>query len=68
MIYAIVSDNGVLYNKTDVIDTYVFRALRQTGDFSQTTAIGLFQSVAGFIMVMGANKIVKRFFPDGALY
>jgi putative aldouronate transport system permease protein len=68
MIYAIVGDNGILYPTTDIIDTYIFRALRQTGDPSQAMAISLFQSVIGFIMVFGSNKIVSKLFPDGALY
>ena len=68
MIYALVGDNGMLYSTTDIIDTYVFRALRQVGDVSQSTAIGLFQSVIGFFMVFGSNWLARRFYPDGALY
>ena len=68
MIYALIGDNGVLYETTDIIDTYVFRVLRQTGDPSQAMAIGLFQSVIGFAMVYGTNQLVKRKFGDGALF
>jgi putative aldouronate transport system permease protein len=68
MIYAIVRDNGVLYPTTDIIDTYVFRTLRQTGNPSQAMAISLFQSIIGFLMVFGSNKLVAWLFPDGTLY
>jgi putative aldouronate transport system permease protein len=68
MMYAIIGDNGILYPTTDIIDTYIFRALRQTGNPSQAMAIGLFQSVIGFVMVFGSNKLVSRLFPDGSLY
>ena len=68
MIYALIGDNGVLYDTTDIIDTYVFRVLRQTGDPSQAMAIGLFQSLIGFLMVYGSNTLVKRKFGDGALF
>lgn len=68
MIYGLVGDNGMLYSTTDIIDTYVFRALRQVGDVSQSTAIGLFQSIIGFIMVYGTNWLARKFYPDGALY
>jgi putative aldouronate transport system permease protein len=68
MIYAIVGDNGILYPTTDIIDTYIFRVLRQTGNPAQAMAISLFQSVIGFIMVFGSNRLVSRLFPDGALY
>lgn len=68
MIYAIIGDNGVLYPTTDVIDTYVFRALRQVGDPSNAAAVGLFQSAVGLLLVFGANWITRRYFKEGALY
>lgn len=60
MIYSIVGDNGMLLSKTDVIDTYVFRAMRTQGDFSTATAIGLIQSILGFCVVMVMNKLAKK--------
>jgi putative aldouronate transport system permease protein len=68
MMYAIIGDNGVLFPTTDIIDTYVFRALRQTGNPSQAMAVGLFQSIIGFAMVVGSNKLTAKLFPSGALY
>lgn len=68
MIYALVGDNGTLYKTTDIIDTYIFRSMRQIGDMSQSTAIGLFQSGIGFVMVYGSNWLARKFYPDGALY
>ena len=68
MIYALVGDNGVLYNATDVIDTYVFRLLRSTGNPSQAMAVSLFQAVMGFICVWGTNYIAKKKFEEGALF
>jgi putative aldouronate transport system permease protein len=60
-IYAIVGDNGTLFPTTDVIDTYVFRSLRQLGDFGTTAAVGLFQSVVGFVLVSAAVLIQRRY-------
>lgn len=68
MIYALIGDNGILYPTTDIIDTYVFRVLRQTGNPSQAMAISLFQSVIGFVMVFGSNAMVRRRYGDGALF
>lgn len=68
MIYALIGDNGTLYSTTDIIDTYVFRSLRRIGDPSEAMAVGLFQSVVGFILVFGTNAITRKFFRDGALY
>ena len=68
MIYALVGDNGVLYPTTDIIDTYIYRVFRLTGNPSQAMAVGLFQSVIGFFMVFGSNRLAKKFFPEGAIY
>ncbi|MFS0723988.1 ABC transporter permease [Paenibacillus sp. 1P07SE] len=68
MIYAIVKDNGLLYPTTDVIDTYVFRSLRNIGNPAQAMAIGLYQAVVGFILVFGSNLIVRKINPDNALF
>lgn len=68
MIYAIINDNGVLYPTTDIIDTYVFRAMRKTGDPSQAMAVGLYQSLMGFIFVFGSNWIAAKKTDGGALF
>lgn len=68
MIYAIIGDNGVLYKTADVIDTYVFRALRVDGDFGQAGAVGLFQSLVGFVLVVIANGVSRRYSEDTALF
>lgn len=68
MIYAIVKDNGLLYPTTDVIDTYVFRALRTTGSPSQAMAVGLYQSMIGFVLVLGFNWLAKKLNPDNAIF
>lgn len=68
MIYSIIGDNGMLLKTTDVIDTYMYRALRKTGDTSIAMAVGFYQSVVGFILVFTVNKIVKKYYPEGALF
>jgi putative aldouronate transport system permease protein len=68
MIYSLVKDNGILMATTDVIDTFVFRALRQTGDPAGAMAVGIYQALVGFILVYGSNRIVKKMFPGGAIF
>lgn len=68
MIYALVGDKAVLYPTTDVIDTYVYRMMRQMQRYDITTAIGLLQSIAGFIFVVGANKLAKKIEPESAIF
>jgi len=68
MIYAIVRDNGMLYQTVDIIDTYVFRLLRRTGDPSQAMAVGLVQSMLGFLLVLSTNAVTRKYFEEGALF
>ncbi|MNZ81272.1 putative multiple-sugar transport system permease YteP [compost metagenome] len=68
MIFAIVGRNPMLYPTTDVIDTYVFRALMDLGDMSMAAAVGFFQSVIGFILVVSVNQLARKFSPDSALF
>lgn len=68
MIYAIVGNNSVLYPTTDVIDTYVYRSLMQLGDMGMSAAIGLCQSVLGFLFVVGSNKLAQKFAPESAMF
>ena len=60
MLYTIVGSNALLYPTTDVIDTYIIRALQTTTNFGMSTAVGLSQSVLGFICIFGSNWIVKK--------
>ena len=68
MIYAIVGDNPSLYHTTDVIDTYVFRMLRQMNDISMSTAIGLYQSLVGLVIVFVTNYLAKKYDSDSAIF
>lgn len=61
MIYALVGDKAQLYATTDVIDTYLLRALRTNSNYGFSAAIGLLQSVLGFILIYGSNLLVKRY-------
>ncbi len=67
LFYQIPRNVGALYPATDVIDTYVFRGLI-TGDMAITAAVGLFQSVVGFILIVGTNLFVRRVSPEHALF
>jgi len=45
---------------SDVFDTYIYRAGVQQGEFSYTTAVGLFKSIVGLVLVVAANAMAKR--------
>ncbi len=68
MFYFLTKDSGTLYPVTDVIDTYVFRALRVTGDIGMASAVGLYQSLVGFLLVLCSNLVVRKIDRDSALF
>jgi putative aldouronate transport system permease protein len=51
--------NPLVYQWSDIIDTYVLRRLT-TMDFSLATAAGLFKSVVGLMMVVLVNSFARR--------
>ena len=68
LFYNITRDVGKLYPTTDVIDTYVYRALRQSNDVGMTTAIGLYQSIVGFVVIIITNQIVRKIDSEKSLF
>lgn len=68
MFYNLPRDLPTLYEVSDVIETYVFRALRRLGDAGMAAAAGLYQSVVGFFLVFGANYLVKKIEPENSLF
>ena len=67
LFYQVPMDIGLLYPTTDIINTYTFRALQQ-GSLSKSAAVGLFQSVAGLIMIVSANLIIRKISPEDSLF
>ena len=57
--------NTRVQNYCDVLSTFVYRAGITNAKFDRATAIGLFQSVVGLIMVSTANFVTKRLGEDG---
>ncbi len=68
MFYQIVGNNGQLFDRTDVIDTYVFRSLLQNSNFGMTAAASFYQSVLCFVIIIVVNAIVKKVEEDYALF
>lgn len=68
LFYYVTRDNSLLYPTTDVIDTYVYRALRVNADIGMAAAAGLYQSVVGFVLILVSNWMVKRIDPDRSLF
>jgi putative aldouronate transport system permease protein len=68
LFFNLIGANALLYPTTDIIETFVFRALIVNFNFSMGTAVSLFQAVFGFALVMVSNWAVRRAEPDYALF
>ena len=61
-------NSGMLYNTTQTIDTYVYRALMELNDIGMSSAASVFQSIVGFVLVIASNLFVRRMDPESALF
>lgn len=68
LFYQVPMNSGVLLPTTNVIDTYVYRALIEQGNISMSSAAGVYQSLVGFAVVMVSNWIVRRSDKEKALF
>lgn len=53
--------NPLVYNKGDIIDTFVYRVGLVGGQFSFASAVGLFKSLIGFILVVVSYRLAYKF-------
>ncbi|ANE45802.1 sugar ABC transporter permease [Paenibacillus swuensis] len=68
LFYQIIGNNGLLFEATDIIDTYVFRSLAVNFNIGMGTAAGLYQSLFGFVLILTVNYIIKKTREDYALF
>lgn len=68
LFYQIPRDSGALYSVTNVIDTYVYRGMTAMGELGMSTAVGLYQSIIGFILVITSNWIIRKIDRDNAIF
>ena len=71
MFYYMTNGNkSALWSRTDVIDTYVIRSMQSSaaGSVGRSTAIGLMQSIAGFLVLMLVNKIASWIDEKGTVF
>ena len=52
--------NNIVYDKANIIDVYVNDVGLEQGRFGYATAVGLFKSLVGFVLVLTANKLANK--------
>ena len=68
LFYQVPMNSGALINATNTIDTYVYRGLIELGDISMSSAACVYQSLVGFILVLAANYITRKYSAENALF
>ena len=68
LFWNLVGRNPILYQKVDIIEMFVYRATISDFNFSTASAVGLYQSLIGFVLVLTVNAIVKKLEPDYSLF
>ena len=68
LFYSVPRDSGSLFSVTNVIDTYIFRALKNEANYGMSSAAALYQSVVGFVLMIGANAVVTKISPEYAMF
>lgn len=68
LFYQVPMQSGALFNVTQTIDTYVFYGLMNNGNLGMTAAAGFYQSIIGFILVLGTNAIVRKVSSENAMF
>lgn len=68
LFYQVPRNSGMLFSATNVIDTYVYRGLMEQANIGMSAAAGFYQSIVGFILVITANRIVRRVSEENALF
>ena len=67
LFYIIPRNVTSLYETTDILNTYTYRALAE-GDYSMGATVGLMQGLVGMVLVVGANLIVKKVSPENSMF
>jgi putative aldouronate transport system permease protein len=68
LFWNLIGNNASLFPTTDIIETSVYRMVLSQNNFTTSTAVGLYQSLFGFALVMGANWVVRRINKEYALF
>lgn len=68
MIIGLTNLNPVLFPTTDLIDVFVYRSGVRNGEMAFASAISLYQSIFGLILVLVSNKIAGKFDQDSTLF
>lgn len=68
LFYQLPRNAGALFSATQTIDTFVYRTMAVLGDMGMSSAVALFQSGVGLILVIASNMAVKKIDEEYSLF
>lgn len=68
LFFQVTQDSGALYQVSNVLDTYIYHGLTQSGDMGMTAAAGLYQSGVGLILILLTNFVARKIDDSAALF
>lgn len=68
LFYQMPRNSGVLFSVTQTLDVYVYQALMKNANYGMSSAASFYQSIVGFVLIVLANKLVKKYDANSALF
>lgn len=68
LFYYVPNNTGILYEVTDVLDTYIYRTLKQLGDICGSSAVSAFQAIVGLVLVLLSNWAIRVIDEENAMF
>ncbi len=68
LFYNVPQNSPLLYETTDVLSTFTYRALMSVGDIGMSSAASFYQAVIGFFLILLCNWIVKKISPENSMF
>jgi len=68
LFYQVTKNSGPLYPYTRTIDVYIYQALMKNADYGMSSAASVCQSIIGFVLIISANKFLRKYQASSALF
>lgn len=68
LFYQVTRNSSMLYDTTQVIDSYILNSIFTSSNFGFTAAASLFQSLVGTVLIVVSNLFVRKIAPENALF
>ena len=68
LFYQLPRNSGPLYPVTRTLDVYIYQALMQNNDYAMSSAASFYQSIVGFVLVVSANAVVRKYERGSAIF